>query len=218
MLRGDSSRRAWGRSGSVDCLRPSRIRCGFVQFLAMRQVSSVDGPERSPGIGNRDYSPFSLMRSTHIHRYMRAPRSAVYRLLLDPAAIEKWRVPDGMTAQVHSFEAREGGSFRISLTYVDSRNTGKTTEHTDTYHGRFLRLVPDEQVIEAEEFETSDPAMSGEMISTITLADADDGGTDLVALHEGLPAGVALADNETGWRMALAKLAALAEAGPRPTR
>lgn len=184
----------------------------------MRQVSSVDGPERNPEISIRDYSPFSLMRSTRIHRHIRAPRSAVYRLLLDPAAIGKWRVPDDMMAQVHSFEAREGGSFRVSLTYVDSRNAGKTTEHTDTYHGRFLRLVPDEQVVEVEEFETSDPAMGGEMISTITLADADDGGTDLVALHEGLPPGVALADNETGWRMALAKLAALAEAGQRPTR
>lgn len=73
-------------------------------------------------------------------------------------------------------------------------------------------------MVGAEEFETSDPAMGGEMISTITLADADDGGTDLVAVHEGLPPGVALSDNERGWRMALAKLAALVEAGSRPPR
>jgi len=50
------------------------------------------------------------------------------------------------------------------------------------------------------------------MTSTITLADAD-GGTDLHAVHEGVPPGVSPADNETGWRMALAKLAALVEAG-----
>jgi hypothetical protein len=43
------------------------------------------------------------------------------------------------------------------------------------------------------------------------LADAD-GGTDLLALHDGLPPGVSPADNETGWRMALTKLAALVEA------
>ena len=48
------------------------------------------------------------------------------------------------------------------------------------------------------------------MTSTITPADAN-GGTDLVAVHEGLPPGVSLADNETAWRMALAKLAALVE-------
>lgn len=118
-----------------------------------------------------------------------------------------------MTAQVHSFEAREGGSFRVSLTYLDPTNPGKTTAHTDTYHGRFTRLVPDEEVVEVEEFETTEPSMKGEMTSRIRLADAADGGTDLVALHDGLPPGVALADNETGWRMALGKLAALAESG-----
>jgi hypothetical protein len=46
---------------------------------------------------------------------------------------------------------------------------------------------------------------------TITLADAD-GGTDVVGLHEGLPPGVSIADNELGWQSALARLAALVEA------
>lgn len=152
------------------------------------------------------------MRSTRVQQHILAPRAAVYRLLLDPTAIARWRVPEGMTAHVHSFEAREGGSFRVSLTYLEPTGSGKTTAHTDTYHGRFVRLVPDEQVVEVEEFETTDPAMSGEMTSTITLTDAADGGTDVVGVHEGIPPGVALADNETGWRMSLAKLAALAEA------
>jgi RNA polymerase sigma factor (sigma-70 family) len=67
-------------------------------------------------------------------------------------------------------------------------------------------------LVEVVEFETTDPALRGEMTITITLADAD-GGTDLVAVHEGLPPGVALADNELGWQLSLAKLAALVEAG-----
>lgn len=50
------------------------------------------------------------------------------------------------------------------------------------------------------------------MTITTTLADAD-GGTDLLAVHDGLPPGVATADNEAGWTEALAKLAALVEAG-----
>jgi uncharacterized protein YndB with AHSA1/START domain len=100
----------------------------------------------------------------------------------------------------------------LSLTYEAPTRTGKTTAHTDTYHGRFVKLVPNEQVVEVDEFETEDPALRGEMTITITLADAD-GGTDLFAVHDGLPRGVSPADNETGWRMALAKLAALVEAG-----
>jgi len=46
-------------------------------------------------------------------------------------------VPTGMTSQVHAFDPREGGSFRISLTYDEPTATGKTTAQTDTYHGRF---------------------------------------------------------------------------------
>jgi uncharacterized protein YndB with AHSA1/START domain len=112
---------------------------------------------------------------------------------------------------VHAFDAREGGSFRISLTYDAPTETGKTIGHTDTYHGRFVKLVPNEQVVEAVEFETTDPALRGEMTITTTLVDAD-GGTDVLVVYDGLPRGVPTADNETGTRMALAKLAALVEA------
>ena len=121
-------------------------------------------------------------------------------------------VPAGMTSYVHEFDAREGGAFRISLTYDAPTGTGKTTAHTDTYHGRFVKLVNNEQVVEVVEFETEDPALRGEMTITISLADAD-GGTDVLAVHEGLPDGLSAADNETGWRSSLAKLAALVEAG-----
>ncbi|EAU66852.1 SRPBCC domain-containing protein [Stigmatella aurantiaca] len=151
------------------------------------------------------------MSSTRIRRHVNAPRASVYRALLDERSVTAWRVPDGMTSHVHVFDPREGGSVRISLTYDAPTETGKTTAQTDTYHGRFVKLVPDEQVVEVVEFETEDPALRGEMTITITLSDAE-GGTDLLAVHEGLPSGVPPADNETGWRMSLAKLAALVEA------
>jgi uncharacterized protein YndB with AHSA1/START domain len=139
-----------------------------------------------------------------------APRANVYRALLDARAVARWMVPSGMTSHVHEFDAREGGSFRISLTYDAPTGTGKTTEYTDTYHGRFVRLVPDEQVVEVMEFETADDLMRGEMTVTFTLNEADDG-TDVLAVHDNVPPGIAPADNETGWRMSLEKLARLVE-------
>ena len=108
---------------------------------------------------------------------MSAPRERVYRALLDPHAVATWKVPSGMTCQVHEFDGR----------------------------------VPNEQVIEVVEFETADPALRGEMTITTTLADAD-GGTNVLAVHDGLPQGLSPADNEVGWREALTKLAALVEA------
>jgi uncharacterized protein YndB with AHSA1/START domain len=150
------------------------------------------------------------MGSTRIIQHIRAPRSAIYRALLDPASVQKWRVPTGMSSYVHEFDAREGGVFRVSLTYDASTQAGKTTALTDTYHGRFVALVPNEKVVEVIEFETADPSLQGQMTITTTLADTT-GGTELMAVHDGLPPGVAEADNEAGWRDSLAKLAALVE-------
>ena len=115
-----------------------------------------------------------------------------------------------MTCQVHEFDGREGGSFRISLTYETSTGAGKSSARTDTYRGRFVELVPNERVVEVDEFETADPALVGEMTITITLVDSD-GGTDVLAVHEGLPVGLSSSDNEAGWQSSLASLAALVE-------
>lgn len=151
------------------------------------------------------------MNTTRVARRIQAAPGTVYQALLDAAAVETWMVPDGMTSHVHSFDPREGGEFRISLTYNEG-GTGKTTAHTDTYHGRFVRLVPDREVVEVVEFETADPALQGEMTIAITLAGVD-GDTDFVAEHDRLPPGLSPAENEVGWQLSLAKLAALVEAG-----
>jgi uncharacterized protein YndB with AHSA1/START domain len=151
------------------------------------------------------------MASTRIGIHLDAPRETVYRALIDPVAVAQWMVPTGMSSQIHAFDARVGGAFRISLTYDTPTGTGKTTAQTDTHHGRFLTLVPNERVVETVEFETDDPALRGEMTIAYTLTAAD-GGTDLLAVHDHLPPGLSPADNEAGWRSSLAKLAALVEA------
>ena len=149
------------------------------------------------------------MRSTRVSLHVNAPRAKVYAALVDADAVAEWKVPTGMSCQVHEFDGREGGTFRISLTYEALTDAGKTTARTDTYRGRFVELVPGERVVEVDEFETVDPALGGEMRITITLADALGGGTEVTGVHEGLPPGVSLTDNEAGWRSSLARLAAL---------
>src|SRR5438128_691249 len=74
------------------------------------------------------------VNSTRIVRLIKAPRAKVYAALIDADATANWKVPSGMTSHVHAFEAREGGMFRISLTYDAQTGTGKTDAHTDTYH------------------------------------------------------------------------------------
>lgn len=151
------------------------------------------------------------MYTTRVAQHINASRSAVYRALLDADAIAKWRVPAGMSSHVHEFDPREGGSFRVSLSYDAPGGAGKSGSRTDTYHGQFRKLVPDQQVVEEIAFETADPAVRGRMTMTTTLTD-EDGGTRVLVVHEGVPDGVPAADNETGARMALANLARLVEA------
>jgi uncharacterized protein YndB with AHSA1/START domain len=150
------------------------------------------------------------MMQTRVVRRIRASPESVYGALVDADAVAAWRVPDGMGAVVHEFDARVGGRFRVSLTYESPDRRGKTAGATDTYHGRFVELTPNERVVEELEFETPNPALTGVMRVITTLVGAD-GGTDVVMLHQGIPAGVSPQDNELGTRMALDKLAALVE-------
>ncbi len=98
----------------------------------------------------------------------------------------------------------------MSLTYEQEDPPGKSSANTDTYHGHFVELVRNQKVHEVVEFETTDPSLQGPMSLVISLADAA-GGTDVFAVHDHLPRGLSAVDNETGWRMALDKLAALVE-------
>ncbi len=155
---------------------------------------------------------------TRASRIIRAPRRTIYEAFLDADTLASWLPPDGMRGEVHAFEPREGGRFRLSLTYRDPRRAsdGKTDGATDTVRGRFAALVPGEKVVWAVAFEAGNPAFGGEMTVTWALRDAE-GGTEVTVLTEGLPPGVRPEDNEVGSRSSLRNLAALLErADPTP--
>src|ERR1700759_727441 len=115
------------------------------------------------------------MSTQRICRRINAPRNRVYRALLDAHAVAAWRVADGMTSRVDAFDPREGGAFRISLTYDAPDAAGKTSAQTDTYHGTFVKLVPGREIVESLAFETTNPDFAGRMTIPTMLADAEDG-------------------------------------------
>jgi uncharacterized protein YndB with AHSA1/START domain len=150
--------------------------------------------------------------TTSVSRLVAAPRDVVYRALLDPAALAAWRVPDGMRAVVHELEPVEGGRVRMSLTYEapDAEGLGKSGGGTDTFSGRFARIVPGVEVVEVLAFESADPALTRPLTQTTRLEDAL-GGTLVTIVHEDLPDAVRADQNELGTRMALERLARLVE-------
>jgi uncharacterized protein YndB with AHSA1/START domain len=148
--------------------------------------------------------PCAKRASTRVSRIIKAGRKAVYQAFLDPDSVATWLAPENMRGHVHTFDAREGGKFRMSLTYQEpGLLPGKTS-------GRFVELVPYAKIVEVVEFESHDEALAGEMRMTVSLADAD-GGTEITILCEDIPKGIRPEDNELACKESLQKLAALLE-------
>ncbi len=145
-------------------------------------------------------------------RVIKASAARIYRAFLDPEAWVKWLPPDGMKGRVLEFEPREGGSFRMALTYIGSDPSvrGKTTDDTDIVQGRFLKLNPDGGIVQAVTFESDEPAFAGEMRMTWRLLPAGDG-TEVTVTCENVPEGIRPEDHDAGLRSTLENLSKFAE-------
>lgn len=138
-----------------------------------------------------------------------ASPEALYAAFADPAKLVAWLPPDGMTGQVIAYDFREGGSYRIALSYAEELIgvVGKSSERTDVSSGRFLALEPGRRVVQTVEFDSTDAAFAGEMRMTWTLEPTATG-TTVTVMAEDVPPGIGQADHEEGLRASLSNLAA----------
>jgi uncharacterized protein YndB with AHSA1/START domain len=150
--------------------------------------------------------------TTRNSKVIKAPREALYRAFTDPAALAVWLAPEDMTGEVHSFDCRVGGGYRMSLYYPSSEKAfrGKTSEKEDRFNARFVELRAPERIVQAITFDSLDPAFAGEMIMVVTFEEEDDG--TRVSIHfKDIPSGIRPEDNEAGTRSTLEKLARYVE-------
>lgn len=100
----------------------------------------------------------------------------------------------------------------MALVYeeADSAAPGKSSKNTDVIRGTFLRLVPDERIVQLVEFESEDPAFAGTMTMTWTFRGVSEG-TEVTIRCENVPAGIRQEDHELGLRASLENLAAFTE-------
>ena len=73
-----------------------------------------------------------------------------------------------MTGEIHEFDARVGGGYRMSLFYPPDGPAfrGKTSDREDMVNVRFVELVPPSRIVETVNVVTIDPAFFGEMTLT----------------------------------------------------
>ena len=140
-------------------------------------------------------------RTIRLHRVLTAKPERVYRAFLDADGMAKWLPPYGFTCKVHHFEAKVGGTFKMSFTNFTSGNS-------HSFGGEYLELVPFERILYTDKFD--DPNLPGEMRTTVTLRQVSCG-TDLIIAQEGVPEVIPLEACYLGWQESLAQLAKLVE-------
>ena len=152
-----------------------------------------------------------MPRTDRTSRVVAAPPERVYDAFVDPEALAAWLAPQGMAARFERFDPRPGGSYRLVLTYADaSGDRGKASSDTDIVEARFVDIVPNERVVQAVDFVSSDPAFAGTMTMTWAVT-AVDGGTRVDITADDVPDGISAEDHEVGLRSSLANLATYVE-------
>jgi uncharacterized protein YndB with AHSA1/START domain len=139
--------------------------------------------------------------TVRLHRVLRAPPERVYRAFLDADAFAKWLPPDGFTCKVHHLEAKVGGTFKMSFTNF-------TTQHSHSFGGEYLELVPNELIRYTDKFD--DPNLPGLILVTVNLK-AVSCGTELNVVQEGIPDVIPAEMCYLGWQDSLVLLAKLVE-------
>lgn len=141
-------------------------------------------------------------------RVIRARPGDVYAAFVDPAALVEWLPPAEMTGEIHAFDARVGGGYRMSLYYPPDETVhhGKTAEREDRVDVRFVELSPPRRLVEAVRFVSDDAAFHGEMTMTATFREVP-GGTEVTLLFTNLPPGLRPEDNDAGAELSLEQLA-----------
>ena len=135
------------------------------------------------------------------HRILRTTPEKVYRAFLDADALAKWLPPYGFTCSVQHFDAKLGGSFKMSFKNF-------TSGHSHSFGGEYLELVPQTLIRYTDRFD--DPNLPGEMQVTVTLT-AVSCGTELAVTQSGIPEVIPAEMCYLGWQESLLQLANLVE-------
>jgi uncharacterized protein YndB with AHSA1/START domain len=144
-------------------------------------------------------------------RLISAPPKAVYRAFAELGAMERWLPPDNMTGTMLHFDFREGGSYRMRLTYAEpQQGRGKTSEDFDEVEVRLTKLEDGRKIEQEINFESEDPSFSGVMRMIWTFQPQNEG-TLVTIRAEDVPEGIRPEDHDAGLKSSLENLSRFVE-------
>lgn len=148
-----------------------------------------------------------MSRTDTASRVIPVPRERVFAALTDCNALEAWLPPAGMTGRFEHFDFRQGGSYRLVLTYADADGArGKATSDTDVVEARLVDVVVNERVVQEVDFVSDQPEYAGTMAMTWQMT-AVASGTNVEIRADDVPDGISEEDHAVGMASSLAKLA-----------
>jgi uncharacterized protein YndB with AHSA1/START domain len=134
--------------------------------------------------------------TVRLHRVFTAPPARVFKAFTTAEAMVKWLPPNGFTAKVHSIDAKQGGSYRMSFTNFSSGNS-------HSFGGTYLEFVPGEKLRYEDKFD--DPNLPGAMTVTISFKKVSVG-TELHVEQSGIPDAIPVEGCYLGWQESLDQL------------
>lgn len=152
----------------------------------------------------------SERRVDKVSKTIKASPKAVYEAILNPETLVTWLPPTGMTGQIDFYEPWEGGTFQITLAYLDPEyaQAGKTTENKDVMKGTLKKLVPNQQIVWGGNFDTEDVTLQEPMQMTWQLDAEPDERTQVTIIVENVPETLNKQDHEDGLNSTLENLEA----------
>jgi uncharacterized protein YndB with AHSA1/START domain len=104
------------------------------------------------------------------------------------------------------FDFREGGSYRMRLTYTDLDHAeGKTSDDSDEVEVRLTRIEKERTIEQEITFQSDDPAYAGSMCMVWTFQ-PEESGTLVTVRAENVPPGIRQEDHIAGMNSSLTKL------------
>lgn len=137
----------------------------------------------------------------NLHRVLKAPVERVFRAFSNPKAQASWIPPFGFIGEIHSFDFRVGGTYKMSFINF-------TNEQSHSWSGSFTQIKQNELLVYKDKFD--DPNLPGEMTTTVSF-EAVSCGTELFIKQEGIPSVIPTEMCYLGWQESLFKLAQLVE-------
>ena len=152
-----------------------------------------------------------MSRTDRANLLIHADRERVFTALTSAEALVQWLPPKGMRGRFERFDMRDGGSYRLVLTYDDASGApGKTSADSDVSEVRIARIVPGERVVQEVDFESDDPAFQGTMQMEWSLRRGLEGTTVEFEARD-VPEGIRARDHAEGLTSSLSNLAGYLE-------